>query len=218
MRKTILLFGFLTFLFTININGQNSTTEFGIKAGANYAQYTPDFKVGGNDFVDYKRKLGFYAGGFVNIEIADKIKIQPELIFAIQGTSVLIKDVEVTSSDEFFTTITDYKSNINESTITVPVILQYLFNDKFYMEGGPQFGYIIDRNEKIKQDPFEQFGGINNQNSDFDYDKFDFGLAFGIGYKLSEDLGINSRYFFGLIERNNTIKSSVFNLGIEYKL
>ena len=82
----------------------------------------------------------------------DKIKIQPELIFAIQGTSVLIKDVEVTSPNEFFTTITDYKSNINESTITVPVILQYLFNDKFYMEGGPQFGYIIDRNEKIKQE------------------------------------------------------------------
>jgi hypothetical protein len=142
MRNTTLLFGFLTFLITLNINGQNSSTEFGIKAGANYAQYTPDFKVGGNDFVDYKRKLGFYAGGFINIEISNKIKVQPELIFAIQGTTVLIKDVEV--SDRFTTIVSDYKSNINESTISVPVIFQYLFNDKFYMEGGPQFGYIID--------------------------------------------------------------------------
>jgi hypothetical protein len=216
MRNTTLLFGFLTFLITLNINGQNSSTEFGIKAGANYAQYTPDFKVGGNDFVDYKRKLGFYAGGFINIEIADKIKVQPELIFAIQGTTVLIKDVEV--SDGFTTIVSDYKSNINESTISVPVIFQYLFNDKFYMEGGPQFGYIIDIKEEIKKEPFEQFGGNDNQDSDFDLDKFDFGLSFGIGYKISEKIGINSRYFFGLIERNNTIKSSVFNLGIEYKL
>lgn len=218
MSKTILLFGLLTFLVIENINGQNYTTEFGIKGGANYAQYTPDLKVGGNDFVEYKRKPGFYAGGFANIEITNQIKIQPELIFAMQGTSVLIKDIEVTDSDGFTTIVSDYKSDINESTISVPIVLQYLFNDKFYMEGGPQFGYIIDRDEKIKKDPFEQFGGINNQNSDFDYDKFDLGLAFGIGYKLSENLGINSRYFFGLIERNNTIKPSVFNLGIEYKL
>ncbi|NVK51507.1 MAG: PorT family protein [Flavobacteriaceae bacterium] len=217
MRKKTLLFGFLTFLITVNINGQNST-EFGIKAGANYAQYTPDFKVGGNDFVDYKRKLGFYVGGFVNIEIADKIKVQPELLFAIQGTSVLIEDVQVTDSDGFFTTVSDYESNINESTISIPVVVQYLFNDKFYMEGGPQFGYIIDRKEKIKKDPFEEFGGIDDPNSDFDYDKFDLGLSFGFGYRLTENLGINTRYFFGLIERNNTIKSSVLNLGIEYKL
>lgn len=217
MTKTILLSVFLIFLTTFNIKGQNSSAEFGIKAGANYAKFTPDLIINGIDFIDYKRKLGFYVGGFVNIAIADDIKIQPELIFAIQGTSVLIEDIEIIDSDGA-TTFSDYKSNINESTICIPVVLQYSVNDKFYLEGGTQIGYIISRKEVIKKDPLEQFEGINIQNPEFNYDKFDFGFTVGIGYKLSQDITINSRYFLALIERDNNIKSSVFNLGIEYKI
>ncbi len=87
------------------------------------------------------------------------------------------------------------------------------------METGPQFGYIINIKENIKESPFEEFG-VNNTPIYIlsDHNKFDFGLLIGAGYKLSNNLGLNSRFLFGLTERGDSTKASVFNLGIEYTL
>jgi hypothetical protein len=40
----------------------------------------------------------------------------------------------------------------------------------------------------------------------------------GLGYKILEKVRINTRYFLGIIERDNLIKHSVFSLGIENKI
>ncbi len=153
----------------------------------------------------------------MNFEISDDFKIQPELIFAVQGSKFVNENLELIDT-EGFSSIVDFESNINESTIIIPIVAQYFVSENFYLEGGPQFGYIINRKEKITKDPFADISGTPTEPIDFDYDKFDFGLTFGIGYKFSEKISLNTRYFFGLIERNNTIKSSVFNLGLEYKI
>jgi hypothetical protein len=154
----------------------------------------------------------------VNFEISDDFKIQPELIFAMQGAKFVNENIEIFDPNDSSSTLVDFESNINESTIIIPIVAQYFVSDNFYLEGGPQFGYIINRKENITKDPFANISGTPTEPMDFDYDKFDLGLTFGIGYKISEKISVNTRYFFGLIERNNTIKSSVFNLGLEYKI
>ena len=49
-------------------------------------------------------------------------------------------------------------------------------------------------------------------------DKFDLGFNIGLGYKILENVRINTKYFLGIIERDNVIKPSIFSLGIEYEI
>ncbi len=216
MKKITTLALALTFGIIINGFSQTSILEFGLKAGANYSKYTPDFRLGGMDYLEYQRKIGFYAGGFLQIGVANKLNFQPEFLLASQGTGVLIKDIQITDTNGV-TTVSDYESNINELTLVLPLALRYYFTEKFFMDGGTQIGYIIDRKENIKKDPFAAFGHPS-QPMEFDYDNFDLGLTIGTGYGISNNLTLNGRFFFGLIKRDNTVKSSVFNFGLEYNL
>lgn len=218
MKKINILSLIIFLSISIHSTAQNSNLEFGIKAGANYSKYTPNISFGGREYASYKRKPGFYLGGFLSNELSGNLYFQPELHFALQRTDLVIKGVEIRTNDPAQgSTVLDIETNITEAVIAVPLILRYYFTGSFFVDGGPRVGFIIDRNEKIENDPFAQ---PDNQRAttDYDHDKFDLGLSVGTGYNLSEDLIINGRYFFGLIERDNSIKSSVFTLGLEYKL
>ncbi|WP_203258555.1 porin family protein [Hyunsoonleella ulvae] len=216
MNKHLFLVVFLFLVFNNNAKAQNNEMTIGFKTGANYSSYTPRYIIPGIEDVRYDRKFGFYLGGFLSFEISNDFRIQPELIFAIQGSKFVNENIEITDSNNFNSIFVDFESNINESTIIIPIVAQYIVSENFYLEGGPQFGYIINRKEKITKDPFVDISGTPTEPVDFNYDKFDFGFTFGIGFKLTEKISMNTRYFFGLIERNNTIKSSVFSLGLEY--
>ena len=217
MNKHLFLLVFVFLIFNNNVKAQNTDMAIGFKSGANYSSYTPRYIISGFEDLRYDIKFGFYIGGFANFEISDEFKIQPELIFAIQGSKFVNENLELTDTNGF-SSIVDFETNINEFTIIIPIVAKYFVSESFYLEGGPQFGYIINRKENIIKDPFADISGTPTEPMDFDYDKFDFGLTFGIGYKFSEKISVNTRYFFGLIERNNTIKTSVFNLGLEYKI
>jgi hypothetical protein len=93
--------------------------SFGLKAGANYSNYTnADFATEG--------LVGFHAGGLVNFRITDNLSIQEEFLFSSQGAKV--------KNDLFG------KENVNVSYITVPFLLKYRTNIGLYIEAGPQVG------------------------------------------------------------------------------
>jgi outer membrane phospholipase A len=56
------------------------------------------------------------------------------------------------------------------------------------------------------------------ENNNTNYDNFDFSFNLGLGYKILEKVRINTRYFLGIIEKDNSIKPSVFSLIIENKI
>lgn len=208
-RKLLIIIGILL-ITNLEINAQ---TEYGIKAGPNISKYTGDLLF--ND--EYNYRFGFYVGGFINFNIDEKFKIQSELLFAQQGTDLIIKDIEIREFPDQPPIIGDSKTEIVESTLIIPVLAQFYVKENIYLEAGPQFGYIINRNEEITESPIDD-PGFNNV-SDFDYDKFDLGISLGAGYELNDTVTINLRYYFGLIGRDFAdYKSSVFNLGIEYRL
>lgn len=209
--KRQLLFSAL-FLMTLYSQAQTSDVEFGVKGGINYASY----RVPNAIFDVHKGKLGFYLGGFATIDIADKFKVQPELLFALQGSRLVIRDIEIREAADEPPKRGDFIKNINEYTIALPIMGQYHINEKFYLEGGPQLGFIISTKEKLITSPTDdpQFNAASNP----DPDTFDAGVAFGAGYNLSPILVLNARYYYGFINRNNGLYSSVLNLGLEYKL
>jgi len=192
-------------------NSQDKKVSFGIKTGVNFSKYNKDIQ-----YSEYKGKVGFYVGGLANISISEKFKIQPELLFALQGSTFLIKDLEILESPEEPPVVGDFKTHITESTIVIPIMAQYYISEKFYFEAGPQLGLIVNNKEEVKESPTDDptFSVVY----EYDADVFDIGLSFGAGLKVSENIIINARYFLGLIERDfRQVKSSVINLGAEYR-
>jgi hypothetical protein len=82
------------------IFGQDKIANFGVKGGINYGKYTPN-----QNSIEYKYQLGFYVGGFYKTEITNKLKFQPELLFAVQGSKINTKD----------NPLTDFKYDISKS-------------------------------------------------------------------------------------------------------
>ena len=209
MKKSFLLIGII--LITLNINAQDKQTEFGIKGGLNYSSFADN-----NDDdipADYKGKIGFHIGGFVQFEISEKVSIRPELLYSQQGSDFTINGADLNifdPNDDIF--ITSIDGEIKESLLLLPIILEYGLSEKFNFEFGPQFGYSLNREIEFEDNPLDG-GFIRND----DEEKFELGLGLGLGYSLSDDLGISLRYNYGIIERQN-LNTSVIQLGMNYKL
>ncbi len=213
MKKHQALVFIILIFTTISISGQNNKTHFGLKAGVNYGKYTPN-----KNSIDYNYKLGFYVGGFYIFEMEERWKFQPEILFSLQGSkinvnNIVIKDTNgnpLPNASPF-----DFEYEINELTISVPLMIKLYFSNHFYLESGPQFGFIIDRKINSSQ---QLLSGTDDSFIIQNGDRFDFGVSLGIGYIISEKIGINLRAFSGSIKRDDAIKSFVFNVGIEYHL
>ncbi|NVN17649.1 outer membrane beta-barrel protein [Muricauda sp. HICW] len=211
MKKTNLLIALLL-CFTASAQLDNT---FGIKAGTNYSQFRPDIEFYGEKVLDFQGKIGYYIGGFFNIRISDKTSIRPELLLANQGTK---------TSSEFYMEFFDddpmvgkVVTKVNELMILVPVNFRIELVERLYLELGMQPGYAVKRTEVAKKVPFDpSLEGEKDTYSDFD--RFDFGLNGGLGFDLTNQLELNLRYNYGLIERDNTIKTSVISLGLGFKI
>jgi len=222
MKKFTLSIVLCLLLSSFTINAQSKEIKFGIKAGANYSQFTPNPKFFEIEMGDYKGKIGYYVGGFLNIGLIEKLQFQPELLLAMQGSRFVIEDVETQGDFDSNPMVSDFRSRVNDLTLVLPLELRYFFTKKYFVEVGPQVGYIIDRTYRTEENVFdpnvpnEQFDP--NDPNNFDYDKFEIGINLGAGYNLRDNLLITARYFFGLNERDYNIRASVINLGLEFKL
>ncbi|MFH6969214.1 porin family protein [Flavobacterium sp. FlaQc-28] len=93
--------------------------------------------------------------------------------------------------------------SFNENTIALsylnlPLMGKYYVTKGFSVEAGPQIGFLLAaKNEKI-----------NVKDS---FNTFDFGVNFGLGYKLENGLNFGVRYNLGLTDINNVDNSSIKN-------
>src|SRR5687768_1293315 len=111
--------------------------QFGIKAGANFSNFT-----GANDVDDLENStlVGFHAGAYFGFLLGENFSIQPEILFSTQGSKIKY------AGDE-----RDYKV----SYINLPVLAKYRFKGGFYLEAGPQVGFKVS--EEVKDTPIDDF-------------------------------------------------------------
>lgn len=97
-------------------------------------------------------------------------------------------------------------------------MVQYNATPKFYLEAGPEFGVLLKAQAK---------GDINGSTikaSNKDALKtFNVGAGIGLGYRFTENLGVNVRYIAGLtkIVKNDfgdSSKNTNFQFGLTYIL
>jgi hypothetical protein len=146
-----------------------------------------------------KTRASIFAGGFVNIAFDKSLSIQPELLYSGQGSKY----------EDLF----NIKSTTKLGYINIPVMVQYRLVPEFYLEAGPQIGFLAGAHAKS--------GKVTVDVKDA-YKSVDFGLGFGLGYQFPIGLGVGARYMFGLsniVDTDNDDlkqKNSVAQIGVFY--
>jgi hypothetical protein len=94
-------------------------------------------------------------------------------------------------------------------------MIQYMFDNGFRLQAGPQVGFLLDG--KIEGDA----GGADVDIAD-DLKKIDAGVGLGVGYLSYSGLGIEGRYNLGLTNINdvgtNELRNRVFQISLFYML
>src|SRR6478735_3904447 len=101
-------------------NFLHAQVELGIKGGVNFSSVT---NLNGND------RISGFGGLFLHNSLNKHWCIQPELLYSAQGER---------SFDE-----NGVKNNLNLNYLQLPVMVQYFATRHFYLEAGPQVGYLL---------------------------------------------------------------------------
>lgn len=164
-------------------------THFGVKAGLNLSSV--EVSSGGGD---YGTKAGVHLGGLAHIHITPHFALQPELVYSTQGGKI--------DDDQY----------LKLNYINVPLLAQYMVNDGFRLQTGPQLGFLTMAKSKM--------GDVEVKRND-DFSSVDFSWAFGASYLFPQGWGIDARYNLGItdVAESNTYdaKNRVFQLGLFYQ-
>lgn len=207
MRK-IILTGLI--LFFCN-SSKSQIFDGGIIGGISISQVSGDDLAGFNS-------LGLVFGGFSNVKISNKSKLQLEMIYSQKGSG--------NSNINNIQHIDYLKPYIRISYFEMPILYKYHQNKDLEIEIGVATAYLIDGYYK------DTYGKIDNSISS-PFTKYDLGISLGINYWLTSNLSLNTRYAnsiipigkedynTGNIYSNNYVNkgkyNSVINFTIQYK-
>ena len=157
--------------------------NLGIKGGVNV------YNIHNDDDTKYDSKAGLHFGLLGHIHFDNQFAIQPEILYSAQGAK-------------------NGDTKYNLDYVNVPVLFQYMFDNGFRIQAGPQLGLLISAKSKN-----------NNDITDIkdNYKPIDLGLSVGASYVVpSTGFGIDARYNFGLsnINKNGTVNST--NRGVQF--
>ncbi|MBS7232295.1 PorT family protein [Flavobacterium psychroterrae] len=205
--KKVLLSAIAVMAFTF---ASAQDVKFGIKGGLNVSNFSGD-----TDGIDLASRVGFNIGGFVEIKLSEKFALQPELLYSTQGAK--FKNVGAEVDGNFYTG----DVNFNLGYINVPVMFRYYATEKFSVELGPQIGFLTSAKTKTKLDGFSRTNEMDVKDM---FKSTDFGLNFGAGYYLTENISVGARYNLGLsniikteAEDSDKVHNGVFSLSVGYK-
>ncbi|WP_322550298.1 porin family protein [Flavobacterium psychraquaticum] len=180
--------------------------KFGAKGGINFANLAGDDADGAKMFV------GFNAGFFIEIPVADKLVFQPEILYSAQGSK---------SEGPLFVdgSVYNVEATFKFNYINIPLLFKYEIADKFSLEAGPYVGFLTSA--KLKAN----IQGVGSETIDAKdmLKSTDFGIAIGMNYEFTDVIFANARYQSGLTEigdaegNNNDIKNSVFQIGLGFR-
>ncbi len=171
-------------LMTATAKAQN--VNIGIKGGLNV------YNINNNNGGKFDNLLGFNLGLIGHIHLAKQLALQPELVYSAQGAKFTNDGVE---------------TKIKLGYINVPILFQYMFDNGFRLEAGPQIGFLVNAKAKTPNSTVD----IKNN-----FKKVDFGLGAGIGYvNPTSNFGIDARYNLGLSNINENTSSKSTNRGFQ---
>lgn len=160
--------------------------NIGIKGGLN------SYTIGGDDTDDIDGKLGYNVGLLGHIHLSERFGLQPEIMYSTQGAKASDGNGDVKISLDY---------------INVPVLFQYMYDNGFRIQAGPQVGFLTSA--KAKAD------GVT-VDLDESFNTIDFGLSLGASYvHPASGFGVDARYNLGLSNINEDDSSKNYNRGFQ---
>jgi opacity protein-like surface antigen len=161
---------------------QAQHVNMGIKGGLNlYSIYNAD-----NSGTELKP--GWHLGLLWHIHKGEHLALQPEVVYSVQGANLAAG------------------AKLNLGYINVPILFQYMFNNGFRLEAGPQFGVLLHAESELSG---------NSDNVKNNFKPMDIALAGGIGYVSPSGFGVDARYNYGLNNINDLTSDKITNAGFQ---
>lgn len=204
MKSKTFLFSLVTLFISLNALSQKDAIEFGLKAGLNYSNLIID----SNFPMKTNPKVGFHLGGYFSFGLTENLRLKPELLFSTQNTEIEYSE-DINFGDPYDPDFgVKHTADLKQNLLLLPIMLDYYFNNSFDLEFGPQLGYVVTQKWSYNFDW---------ETTEPRYDKFEVALTVGAGFNFAENYRMGLCYNYGITKRDEA-RSSVFQLGLAYKL
>lgn len=171
-------------LLVISCAVQGQHFNIGIKGGLN--AYT----IMGDNSSGYEPIPSYHFGLLGHMHQDSRIAFQPEVVYSAQG----IQDKN------------NSNSQLNLNYVNIPLLLQYMYDNGFRIQAGPQFGILTSAKS----------GSTDVKSS---YKNYDVGFSVGVSYvKPSTGFGYDIRYNHGFTNINESDAINSYNRGIQVGL
>jgi hypothetical protein len=171
-------------LFTTMSMAQN--VNVGIKGGVNV------YNISNENNVKYDSKVGFNVGLLGHIHLAKQVAFQPELVYSAQGAKYTSAGIE---------------TKINLGYLNVPLLIQYMFDNGFRLQAGPQIGFLLAAKSKTGNVEIDILNNLK---------KVDFSIGAGLGYvHPASGFGVDARYNIGVSNINDNTNPKSYNRGLQ---
>lgn len=141
--------------FFVSANAQEtdfrSRTTVGLKAGLNISNV---YDVETDDF-EADAKVGFAGGGFITVPVGRLLAIQPEILYSQKGFS---------ASGSFFGS--NYNITRTLNYLDIPIFISVRPSKFLSIMAGPQFSYLMSRNDRFTNNSFTSVTEQNFANDD----------------------------------------------------
>ncbi len=164
MKKLNIIGSIILFAMLLNSSLGNAQIDLGLKAGANFATIS--------DASSNGSKTGFVTGVFAGGKLGEKWAIQGELLYSQQGSKFDVFNFDL-----------DY--------LNIPIIFKRYAILGFNVQGGAQFGFLINDN-------FSEISEAVQDN--LESKNFDLSLSVGLGYDFIFGIRFDARYQFGMLD------------------
>lgn len=163
---------FIIFLLALATHLSYSQINISAKGGLNYTNVEmSEALTGHREF-----KFGFHLGMASEFEITEKINITPELIYSLKG----FKPEGKNESGAMF----------NFNYMNLPILVGYDLTKYISVLLGPELGYLFSAKIRVDSNTADL--------KDFYDSNFDFGIAMGLGFSITEKLSSQFRYVHGI--------------------
>jgi hypothetical protein len=172
------------FLFVGTASAQHA--NFGVKGGLNL------YNIHNDNNTKYDTKASFHIGMLLHFHVGPQFAIQPELLYSGQGAKYNTGNGDI---------------NLKLEYANVPVMFQYMFDNGFRLEAGPQIGFLTNAKAELNGNESDVKNDIKN---------IDFAIGAGIGYiNPSSGWGVDARYNHGISNINENGSDNSYNRGFQ---
>ena len=203
--KNLIFLLITVFAFSF-LNAQD--ISFGLKAGPNFADL--NFSDSGGE--EFETRTAFHVGGVVELSFSDKFSVQPELLFSSVGAKIEESEGEASMKVQFI-----------ENYLSVPIMLKFYPIEGLSLQAGPQIGFLLSAKSKWEiSGAGSGEDGTEEEDMKDEFESIDFGVGFGVGYKMDMGLFFDARYVLGMInvvkeiDDDEYVKNNVIQLSVGY--